>query len=206
MKDLRDELFQKIEHKKITACLYTDMDGVVSGISSALNEAERIGLIVDFSVSEGTDVLAGDLLMQISGTPKQIAVAEDMIIGHISKFSGVATAAKAFVQKAGHHMRIVCGSWKKMSSNIKNELRTAIETGGAHVRISDDPMVYLDKNYVAMFGGIQASLTAAAQFNDRKKCIQVRGRFENGDIVREAWTAITAGADIVYVDTEELMI
>ena len=201
MKDLRDELFQKIEHKKITACLYTDMDGVVSGISSALNEAERIGLIVDFSVSEGTDVLAGDLLMQISGTPKQIAVAEDMIIGHISKFSGVATAAKAFVQKAGHHMRIVCGSWKKMSSNIKNELRTAIETGGAHVRISDDPMVYLDKNYVAMFGGIQASLTAAAQFNDRKKCIQVRGRFENGDIVREAWTAITAGADIVYVDT-----
>ena len=98
-------------------------------------------------------------------------------------------------------MRIVCGSWKKMSSNIKNELRTAIETGGAHVRISDDPMVYLDKNYVAMFGGIQASLTAAAQFNDRKKCIQVRGRFENGDIVREAWTAITAGADIVYVDT-----
>ena len=24
---------------------------------------------------------------------------------------------------------------------------------------------------------------------------------ENGDIVREAWTAITAGADIVYVDT-----
>lgn len=83
----------------------------------------------------------------------------------------------------------------------KKRLRTAIETGGAHVRISDDPMVYLDKNYVAMFGGIQASLTAAAQFNDRKKCIQVRGRFENGDIVREAWTAITAGADIVYVDT-----
>ena len=72
-------------------------------------------------------------------------------------------------------MRIVCGSWKKMSSNIKNELRTAIETGGAHVRISDDPMVYLDKNYVAMFGGIQASLTAAAQFNDRKKmCIRDR--------------------------------
>ena len=141
MKDLRDELFQKIEHKKITACLYTDMDGVVSGISSALNEAERIGIIVDFSVSEGTDVLAGDLLMQISGTPKQIAIAEDMIIGHISKFSGVATAAKAFVQKAGHHMRIVCGSWKKMPSNIKKELRTAIETGGAHVRISDEPMV-----------------------------------------------------------------
>lgn len=80
MKDLRDELFQKIEHKKITACLYTDMDGVVSGISSALNEAERIGIIVDFSVSEGTDVLAGDLLMQISGTPKQIAIAEDMVL------------------------------------------------------------------------------------------------------------------------------
>lgn len=72
MKDLRDELFQKIEHKKITACLYTDMDGVVSGISSALNEAERIGLIVDFSVSEGTDVLLEICLCRSPAHPSKL--------------------------------------------------------------------------------------------------------------------------------------
>lgn len=204
MTDLRDELFLKIERKRVTACLYADMDGVISGIGNAVREADRIGLTVDFSVTDGTEVLAGDLLMQFSGTPKQIGLAEDTLIGQISKFSGVATAARAFVKKVGPETRIVCGSWKKMPVQIKEGLRTAIETGGAHIRISDQPMVYLDKNYVSMFGGIQASLAAAAQMSGRKKVIQVKGRFEGGDIVREAWAAITAGADIVYIDTGKI--
>lgn len=201
MKDLRNSLFSPISHKQITACIYADMDGIASGILAASQKAKEIGLQIDYSISEGAEIFSGDLIMQIRGTPKQICVAEDMLIGKISKFSGVATSARAFVQKAGEDMRIVCGSWKKMPSEIKNELRAAIETGGAHIRITEDPMVYLDKNCVAMFGGIQNSLSAAAQFRERKKVIQVRGRFEGGDIVREAWTAIASGADIIYVDT-----
>lgn len=83
------------------------MDGVVSGISSALNEAERIGLIVDFSVSEGTDVLAGDLLMQISGTPKQIAVAEDMIIVTFLSFPASQQQQRLLFKRRA----IICGSF-----------------------------------------------------------------------------------------------
>jgi molybdenum cofactor synthesis domain-containing protein len=180
------------------------MDGIVSGISGALEDAEKIGLTVDFCADEGDEVFSGDLIMQICGSPKQICMAEDMLIGRISKFSGVATAARNFAKTAGKDMRVVCGAWKKIPAAIKGNLRTAVETGGVHLRITDDPMVYLDKNYVAMFGGIQTSLAAAARFRDRKKAIQVRGRFEGGDIINEAWTAITAGADIVYVDTGKI--
>lgn len=204
MEDMRDELFQGIIQKKVTACLYTDMDGIISGIAGALAEADKIGLSVDFSVCEGAEVFKGDLLMQISGSPKQISMAEDAIIGQISKFSGIATAARAFVKKAGNNVRIVCGSWKKMPLVLKQEIRKALETGGAHIRISDSPMVYLDKNYVTMFGGIQSSLSAASKFDGRKKVIQIKGRYEGGNIVREAWTAITSGADIIYVDTGKI--
>lgn len=204
MKDLRDEIFGEISEKRITACLYTDMDGVFSGLAKALEEAGNIGLMVDYHVDEGDEVLCGDLIMQISGSPKQICMAEDGLIGCISKFSGIATAAKAFVQKAGPNMRIVCGSWKKMPKQIKEGLRISVETGGAHVRISDSPMIYLDKNYVEMFGGIQKTLMAVSHIKDRKKAIQVKGRHEGGDIVREAWTAISSGADIVYVDTGKI--
>jgi quinolinate phosphoribosyl transferase, C-terminal domain protein len=201
MKDFRDDIFCKIANYQITACIYTDMDGVISGVTDALNVAAEIGLTVNYTVSEGDEVFSGDLIAEISGTPKQICQAEDQLIGCISKYSGVATAAKKFVEKAGPKMRVVCGSHKKATFEIKEKLRAAIVTGGAHIRISDEPMVYLDKNYVAMFGGIQKALMAVAQIMDRKKAIQIKGRNESGDIVREAWTAVSSGADIVYVDT-----
>lgn len=201
MEDVRDIIFKNINNKKVTACLYTDMDGIISGISGALEEAKKIGVTVDYSVSEGDEVFSGDLIMQICAYPKQITMAEDMIIGRISKFSGVATAAKAFVKRAGQGMRIVCGAWKKMPAEIKPGLRVAAETGGITARMTEGPMIYLDKNYVRMLGGIQPCLMAVSGFEDRKKVIQIKGHFENGDIVREAWTAIASGADIIYVDS-----
>ena len=73
--------------------------------------------------------------------------------------------------------------------------------GGVAARITDGPMVYLDKNIVEMLGGIQKSLGAAESVEGRKKVVQIRARSENGNIVREAWAAISSGADIVFVDT-----
>ena len=71
-----------------------------------------------------------------------------------------------------------------MPKEIKGKLRDAITLGGASVRICKDPMVYLDKNYVAILGGIQKALMAVKDISGRKKAIQVKGRYENGDIVR----------------------
>lgn len=201
MQDLREILFSPIQHQTVTACIYTDGDGLLSGVSQALAAAHDLGLSIDYVLDEGSTVVAGDLIMQVNGTPIQIADAEDRLIGCLSKPSGIATSARRFVELAGNSTQIVCGSWKKMPLSLKADIRQAIATGGAQCRISDTPMVYLDKNYVAMLGGIQASLSAASQMDERKKVIQIRGRYEGGDLVREAWAAIHAGADIVYVDT-----
>lgn len=201
MSDPREILFSSIQHRNVTACIYTEADGTLSGVSQAVAAAQALGLTVDYILEEGARVSSGDLIMQIKGHPIQIADAEDHLIGCLSKTSGIATAASRFVAAAGQGVQIVCGSWKKMPVSIKDNIRQAVLTGGASCRISDVPMVYLDKNYVAMLGGIQASLSAAAQMEERKKVIQIRGRYEAGDLVREAWAAIHAGADIVYVDT-----
>ena len=199
MSDPRQVLFSSIQQQCVTACIYTQEAGVLSGVGQAMEAAQALGLTVDYILEEGAAVSAGDLLMQIKGDPIQIADAEDHLIGCLAKTSGIATAARRFVLAAGAQVQIVCGSWKKMPIAIKDSIRQAVQTGGASCRISNTPMVYLDKNYVAMLGGIQASLSAAAPMEDRKKVIQIRGRYE--DVVREAWAAIHAGADIVYVDT-----
>lgn len=199
--DIRDRIFQKIEKKKITAGIYTDMDGILSGLDRAVKIAGEIGVSVNYAAAEGDEVYAGDLIMQFTGNPKQIAIAEDRLIAALSKYSGVATAAHRFVKAAGTRLKVVGGAWKKMPEEIKIPLKAAARAGGAGIHMLDEPMVYLDKNYVEMFGGIQKTLMAIADIKGRKKIIQIRGRYEGGDIVREAFTAAASGADIIFVDT-----
>jgi nicotinate-nucleotide pyrophosphorylase (carboxylating) len=96
-------------------------------------------------------------------------------------------------------MKIVSGGWKKVSHQIKDEIREAVMIGGAGVRITDEPFVYLDKNYVRMLGGISPALRSVVRFNDRAKVVQIRG--ETGAISIEAILSVGCGADIVMVDT-----
>lgn len=203
MDDIRDVLFEQDSGSRVTACIFSDGDGVLSGVERAAAKAAELGLAVNFAASEGAALMAGDLVMELCGSPKAIAQAEDRLMGLMLKPSGIATAASRFVHAAGN-MRIVCGSWKKLPYEMKPLISEAVTAGGAGARICEEPMVYLDKNYVEMLGGIQASLRAADKLEGRKKVVQIRGRYENGDIVREAFSAISAGADIVFVDTGRL--
>ena len=203
MDDIRDVLFEQDSGSRVTACIFSDGDGVLSGVERAAAKAAELGLAVNFAASEGAALMVGDLVMELCGSPKAIAQAEDRLMGLMLKPSGIATAASRFVHAAGN-MRIVCGSWKKLPYEMKPLISEAVTAGGAGARICEEPMVYLDKNYVEMLGGIQASLRAADKLEARKKVVQIRGRYENGDIVREAFSAISAGADIVFVDTGRL--
>lgn len=200
MDKLRETLFKSVLDYEVSAAIYADDGGVLSGMEDALAKADEIGLEVTYSASDGSSILPGDMILEFRGRPESIVEAEDFLIGHISKYSGIASAARAF----SHHakkMKVVCGSWKKLPEGIRKSAKKAVLSGGAGIRMLEEPMVYLDKNYVEILGGIQQSLFAAASFPDRKKVIQVRGRYEHGDIVREAWTALSSGADVIFIDT-----
>ena len=79
-------------------------------------------------VDEGKTVRKGDEVAKISGTPRQIALAEDLLIGLIAKTSGIATATRQCVDRAGKHIQIVCGAWKKMPFVLKDAIRKTVVT------------------------------------------------------------------------------
>jgi nicotinate-nucleotide pyrophosphorylase (carboxylating) len=106
------------------------------------------------------------------------------------------------VSRAGG-ARVVCGAWKKVDPSIRAGLRRAVLTGGAGIRISDRPFVYLDKNYVRMFGGVRTAVERAkAHDGGRLVAVQLRG--EQAAIASEATAALVGGADILVVDTGRL--
>jgi len=202
MKDIRDEIFKEMLLKRVTAKIIAVEAGIVTGTVDARLEAENLGLEILQWIEDTSLVKKGDTIATFSGNPKQIVVAEEVIMGHMAKPSGIATAAKRFVEKCGDRPKVVSGSWKKMPIELKDKIRSAVAAGGAAIRISNTPFIYLDKNYIKILGGIASSLQATLEIKDRKRVIQIHGHFS--DIASEAIEAVHNGADIVFVDTGQI--
>jgi nicotinate-nucleotide pyrophosphorylase (carboxylating) len=197
--DVREELLKNVQRKKVTASIVVDEDGIIAGITSTKEEAGKLGLSILKVVNEGSPVRKGDEVIRFSGTPRQIVMAEEILMGLMAKPSGIATRAHKFVKATGGKPKVVCGAWKKMPPSLKEMIREAILTGGALSRIEALPFAYLDKNYIELLGGIKKSLEAVTSLSHVSKVVQVRGRYQ--DIVSEACEAAESGADIVFIDS-----
>lgn len=201
--DIRDVLFEPIMSRRYTAHVTTERKGIVAGSIYAATKLADVGILPDFLVDEGAPVDPGDLVVGFQGNPKQIALAEERVVGAMAKFSGIATAAWRATALAQGRCRIASGSWTKMPAEIGQPVRDAIVLGGASPRLLDVPFLYLNKNYVRIFGGIRAALEAAAVCKgDRRIVIQLKG--ETGSIRSETAEAVRGGADVIMVDTGEL--
>ncbi len=197
--DVREAVFRGIAGRVFSARIIAERDGIVSGADSARKAAGELGIHLDHLVGEGARIRAGEALAGFRGTAERIAAAEEVLMGHMAKPSGIATAARALVDVAGGRPKVVCGAWKKMPPQIKETVRQAVLAGGASFRMASEPFVYLDKNYVRMLGGIRESLKAASSLSGFRIVIQVRGEY--ADVGEEACEAARCGASIVFVDT-----
>lgn len=199
MQDIRDVLFRDIAERRYRAVLLPERDGFLSGVEDAVRKTQELGIEWRSELREGDRLCCNRGFAELIGTPKQIAIAEECVIGLLAKTSGIATAARRAVDMAAGQIEIVSGSWKKMPPDMKTAVRRAISTGGASFRICEPPMLYLDKNFIRMFGSIRTALDAAAATGDMTKVIQIKGIEQT--IEEETRQAVEGGADILMVDT-----
>ncbi len=197
--DVRESLFAFLADRTFTLEVTACQPGILSGASMMLEKAEELGLEVDRVAPEGSLLGEGALVCRARAGARQVARAEELLLGCIGKASGVATAATAFISLARGEARVVCGAWKKVAPEGRPGLRQAILTGGAGMRIAEEPFVYLDKNYVRMLGGVARAVRRARLIPGRVVVVQLRG--ETGPIAKEAKDAAREGAGILMVDT-----
>lgn len=200
--DIRDELFEKIKDKVYIADLISENSGIISGINDLIKYLESNKIDILYSIQEGSLLNKGSIICTFKTTPKKMAIAEEILAGFVSKTSGIATAANYANQISNGAIKIISGSFKKIPKEQKQIFRRAMETGGIQTRITSDPFIYIDKNYITMLGGIPAALNAARVFTSMKKVIQIHNIFE--DVKTEAAQAVKGGADILMVDTGKI--
>jgi len=199
--DVPQVLFSHISRSTVRAEIVATESGTVAGIETLECQAKELGLQITLHVSSGSKVQPGKVIAAVTGNPVQIVRGEELLLGAIAKFSGVATAAHTAVRKA-QNIRVVCGGWKKMPIKIKDELRDALKAGGVDSRIVPGPFLYLDKNYVRILGSLVRAMENTAKFPGRTVVIQLRG--ETMPIAEEAITAARYGAQVLMVDTGRL--
>lgn len=199
MEAIRDVLFQTISGKRFRAVLTAERAGILSGVEAARARAVELGVELELCKEEGAAIGHGERIGNLVAGPKEIAMAEESVIGTLAKASGIATAAHTAVLLADGRAEVVSGSWKKMPPEVKNMVRAAITAGGASFRITTPPMLYLDKNILRMLGGIPEALAACAPFPGHTKVVQIRS--EDGDVADETAQALAGGAAILMVDT-----
>lgn len=197
--DIRDTLFLAIRDARVKIRVSAQRDCVLVGSGDLARTASEIGLPLENLVPDGAPLHAGSVVAEAVGSPKQVAIAEERLIGCIAKPSGIAWAARQAVAAAGPGIQVACGAWKKMPMGMKEIVRPAIVWGGALPRICSEPFVYLDKNYVRMLGGVKEAVTAARSIPGRSIVVQVRGEWSF--LGEEAVEGALAGASILMVDT-----
>jgi nicotinate-nucleotide pyrophosphorylase (carboxylating) len=200
MTDPRPLIFASLADATVTAVVVAQDEGLVVRTAEAADAAIALGLTVDHCAHDGSRVHRGQELLRLTGHPLGIALAEERLIGIMAKASGIATAARQFVDRAAGSLRIVSGAWKKLPFAHKELIRSAITAGSAEPRIAEWPFVYLDKNFVKIMGGVRPVLdavTAQPELADYRRVIQVCN-------AGEAVVAAGAGAGIVFVDTGEM--
>lgn len=198
--DPGEEVLRGIEGRMVTAVIIAGSAGILSGVAAAAVKAEELGLTVESMLDEGSEIAEGDEIARFTGSPEQVALAEENLIGLLAKTSGVATAARDFVKAAGKKPRVVCGAWRKVPPADREAIRQAVVSGGADHRITERPFVYLDQNHIEMLGGIRASIEAVSGLAaERTIVVQLKGR--HASITREALEAAECGAGILFIDT-----
>lgn len=197
-----DPFYQRVlgvsGNRPLTALLRSQEDGWLAGVCFAEKAASALGIKAEWKRKDGESVRKGEGIARFHDLPEPILKLENLVIGLISKPSGIASAAKRALRAGSGKIRLVCGGWKKHPFLIKEMVREAVAAGGLDQRMLDEPFLYLDKNYVRMFGGIGQTLRAVAD-NRAAKVIQIRGEF--APIAEEAREAIRNGARVVMVDT-----
>lgn len=194
-------LLATVLKRRIRAEITVNEPGVMHGIELLVQKARDLGLEATAHVNSGASLTSGQKIASLQGDPVRIITGEDHLLSPISKASGIATMARKAVEQAGR-IRVVSGGWKKIPQEMKEIARAALQSGGVGMRILDQPFLYLDKNYLRVFGSVNALLKAAAALPDRAVSVQIRG--ETAPIGDEAVEAAFVGAKVIMVDTGKI--
>jgi nicotinate-nucleotide pyrophosphorylase (carboxylating) len=154
------------------------------------------GIEVERLCEEGQQLQAGEAAAEISGRSASILKGERVALNFLQRLSGIATLARAFVDRLPPGSRTRITDTRKTTPGLRLLERYAVRCGGAHNHREDPASAVLIKdNHIAACGGIGRAIRRAherAPHTSRITC--------EVDDVPGVIEALEAGADVILLD------
>jgi nicotinate-nucleotide pyrophosphorylase (carboxylating) len=146
--------------------------------------------------NDGARVVAGDVLLLLSGPARSLLEGERVALNFAQRLSGVATLTRAYVDAlpAGSRTRIV--DTRKTTPGLRALERHAVRCGGgANHREDLSSAVLIKDNHIAAAGGIGTAIERARQRAPHTSRIECEV-----DTLEQLSAALTHRADVVLLD------
>ncbi|MBU1222959.1 MAG: carboxylating nicotinate-nucleotide diphosphorylase [Gammaproteobacteria bacterium] len=158
-----------------------------------------LGCGIDWRVSEGDAVAAGDELVEIHGNARALLTAERPALNFLQTLSGVATATRPYVEAVrGTHAAIL--DTRKTLPGLRIAEKYAVRVGGGQNQRSGlYDGILIKENHIAAAGGIAQVLETAFRLADGKVSVQIEV-----ETINELEQALAAGAPLILLDNFSL--
>jgi len=171
--------------------------GVISGldVASATFNAVDLKVTARLRKADGDRVLAGDVVMELSGRARGILTAERVALNFLGHMSGIATATADIARSISHTSAKVCCT-RKTTPGLRALEKYAVRCGGGvNHRFGLYDAVLIKDNHIAAAGGIMKAIKASRSAVGHMVKIEVEV-----DTLAQLQDALTAGVDIVLLD------
>jgi nicotinate-nucleotide pyrophosphorylase (carboxylating) len=157
------------------------------------------GCSLDWRVSEGGAVTAGDVLVEIHGHARALLSAERPALNFLQTLSAVATATRPYVDAVrGTHAAIL--DTRKTLPGLRIAEKYAVRVGGGqNQRIGLFDGILIKENHIAAAGGIAQVLEAAFRLAAGNVSVQIEV-----ETIDELEQALSAGAPLILLDNFSL--
>lgn len=178
----------------VTAQIISKDTGVLAGINISKKLFESRGIEILSHMDDGCEIRKGDVLMSVHGNARDILLIERSALNLLMRMSGVASAAKEYVDLVKGNV-IIAGTRKTQPAIGKFD-KFALQIGGADThRFCLDDMVLIKDNHIAIVGTPLDALKRAKKNVSFSKKIEIEV-----ETLDDAVECVREGADIVMLD------
>jgi len=174
---------------------------VPAGLMVAESVFKRVDqrIQVEYRAKDGLPVIAGAVLLQISGPARGILTAERTALNFVQRLSGVATVTAQYVKAiAGTQARIL--DTRKTTPGWRRLEKYAVGCGGGkNHRVGLFDMILIKDNHLAALRHETPNAIAAAVQRARAKHPDLKVEVE-ADTLDQVRQAVEAKADIILLD------
>ena len=173
---------------------------IVAGSGAAAEVFRKLDPSIDVQIirGDGTEVAAGDVMIEVCGLARSILKAERVALNFLQRLCGIATLTRQFVDAVGNHSVKILDTRKTTPGLRALEKAAVVAGGGENHRFGLYDMVLVKDNHLATFEGLSSFADRIRQLRQERP--NVRIEVEADDLEQVRAFAEIEGIDVILLD------